>query len=347
MICKSSNSYVRENRVVPIKPVLAKIKLRPNKLSSPEIQRTQFPLTLAYAVSIHKVQGLSLSNVVISFELFKQRSFNYGQVYVALSRATTLNGIRILGKLEGNHFKADPRVHKEYERLRQISPITMQTKETLLDNASFTICLLNIRSLRKHARDIHCDSRIINSDLIALTETQLVPCSSDSDIKNDLHPFTLYRQDHPTDRFSSLAVCTRSPVQATEHQYFAQINALKFVLYNMSKQTCTVLLLYRKNNTNVHQYVECLGNILSCIPIDMIMGDFNINYFDSSTSAPLRSLMSSFGYSQAVQNPTFLSSGSALDHIYLKSTYDVIQNTIISVYYSDHDAIRLTIRHST
>ena len=55
LIQRSSHPFVRENQVVPLQPVLAKIKIRQNKLSSPEIQRTQFPLTLAYAVSIHKV----------------------------------------------------------------------------------------------------------------------------------------------------------------------------------------------------------------------------------------------------------------------------------------------------
>ena len=120
-IQKSTSSFVRKNRVVPIKPVLAKIEIHPNKPSSPEIQRMQFPLTLAYAVSMHKVKGLSLNNLVISFELVKQRSFNYGQVCVALSRATSLNGIHVLGKINSKHVKADPRVHKEYQRLREIS----------------------------------------------------------------------------------------------------------------------------------------------------------------------------------------------------------------------------------
>ena len=65
--------------VVPIVPVLAKIKVRPGKPSSPEIQRIQFHLTLACrACTGHKVQGLTLENTVVSFDLFKQRSFNYG-----------------------------------------------------------------------------------------------------------------------------------------------------------------------------------------------------------------------------------------------------------------------------
>lgn len=97
---------------------MAKIKVRPDRPSSPEMQRTQFPITLAWACIIHKVQGLTADRIVISSELNKQRSFNYGQIYVALSRAKTLQGIYILGELKKNHVRANPKVHKEYERLR-------------------------------------------------------------------------------------------------------------------------------------------------------------------------------------------------------------------------------------
>ena len=123
-IAKHSNNFAHNNQSVPIVPVLTKIKVKPGKPSSPEIQRTQFPLKLAYAFTVHKVQGLILKNVVISFDLLKQRSFNYGQIYVALSRSTTLQGLHILGNIEMKHVKANPRVDKEYERLRKISSIT-------------------------------------------------------------------------------------------------------------------------------------------------------------------------------------------------------------------------------
>ena len=56
--------FARENKVVPIEPVLAKIKIRPGKASSPEIQRVQFPVTLAWACTIHKVQGLTLDKCI-------------------------------------------------------------------------------------------------------------------------------------------------------------------------------------------------------------------------------------------------------------------------------------------
>ena len=159
-----------------------------------------------------------------------------------------------------------------------------------------TISLLNIRSLKKCIVDIKYDANIKNSDLIALTETQLVPHSNDTDIKSHLLPFNLYRQDHPKD-IGSLALCTRRSIETKEHEYFPQVNAIKFVIIlNTSTTMCpnfTVLFLYRKNNSNIIQYVSHLQNILGTYPIDIILADFNINSLNDDSIRPLKSLMTS------------------------------------------------------
>ncbi|XP_028405231.1 ATP-dependent DNA helicase PIF1-like [Dendronephthya gigantea] len=142
LIITKGNHFAKENHVVPIEPVLAKIKIRPGKASSPEIQRVQFPVTLAWACTVHKVQGLTLEKVVLSTELVKQRSFNYGQIYVALSRATSLNGLFILGQVESKHIKTNPKVLSEYERLQTDCPISVEN--TVYDHSNvLTISLLN------------------------------------------------------------------------------------------------------------------------------------------------------------------------------------------------------------
>ena len=52
--------------------------------------RSQFPLILAFAVTIHKCQGLSLDNAIIDLS---DEVFNAGIAYVALSRVRTLSGL--------------------------------------------------------------------------------------------------------------------------------------------------------------------------------------------------------------------------------------------------------------
>lgn len=77
----------------------------------------------------------------------KQRFFNYGQVYVAISRFRTLQGIHILGQIEHRYLRTNPRVHKEYIRLRNLVEPAIQPSL----NGQMSISLFNIRSLKKHS----------------------------------------------------------------------------------------------------------------------------------------------------------------------------------------------------
>ena len=264
-----------------------------------------------------------------------------------MSRSTSLQGVHILRQIESKHVKANPKVCEEYHRLRNECMISRSTTSLLQNDFNvLSISLLNIRSLKKHSIDVKFDSRLFNSDIIVLTETQLLPHDSDNEIVNNLCPFKLHRQDHDTDKYSSMALCTRNTAEIIECEYFSSLNALKFGLVNSKSQELqTFLLLYRKQTSNI-QYVDCLNYILNSYTIDMILGDFNINYFNGNQVQPLKSLMESFNYTQIVTKPTFISSGSLLDHVYVWPTvFEIIENYVVTVYYSDLDAIKITVQY--
>ena len=66
---------------------------------------TQLPLRLAWAITIHKSQGMSLDNAEIDL----RSTFTYGMGYVALSRVRTLSGIRLVGFTKES-LLVDPRI---------------------------------------------------------------------------------------------------------------------------------------------------------------------------------------------------------------------------------------------
>lgn len=73
---------------------------------------TQFPLKLAWAVTIHKSQGKTFKRVVYDCG----RTFETGMAYVALSRVTSLEGLRLIQPVEDKHIKVHPSVIRFHKK---------------------------------------------------------------------------------------------------------------------------------------------------------------------------------------------------------------------------------------
>ena len=170
------------------------------------------------------------------------------------------------------------------------------------------------------------------------------PHDCDLEIRENLQPFDLYRQDS-TDKYSSLAVCSRNTVKINNYHYFRALNALKLTIHtNFTKHKISLILLYRNHRKLMQQFINNIITIVNQHPVDIILGDFNINYFNDNEMNSLANVMNSLNYKLIVQKSTFISTGSLLDHVYVNPTlFPIVQTCIISVYYSDHDAVMVSI----
>lgn len=90
----------------------------------------QFPIRLAWAITVHKSQGLTFEKVIADLS----RAFAPGQVYVALSRCTSFNGLILKTQLSNYTIKTDPRV---IEFAKNETPGTLITEQLNTGRADF------------------------------------------------------------------------------------------------------------------------------------------------------------------------------------------------------------------
>ena len=269
------------------------------------VTRTQLPLVLSAAKTIHKAQGTTLTEVVINMTGYTQKHMHY----VALSRATQLSALYITD-LNEKKIKIDKFVKAIMKDLRQnhklqlcYTPVTyLQNDDELSiteieqieknNQTTMKIIYQNIRSLPYHYEDIKADSNYTSSDILVVAETKLI--STDQDDMFQLDNYSIIRNDEISTTSQrphhGLAMYVNNNLKVSNIYRFSE-KTLEWILLTATKNDVSIQILglYKPPKATYQELIDYLQLIPQVVDINqplIITGDFNIDISDPTIQTP-------------------------------------------------------------
>ena len=144
-----------------------------NGKTSFQASQTQFPLVLAWTITIHKCQGLTLPEIVVDMIPLKGH-YSVGQAYIAFNRVTQLDKLHIINYTRKQiHVSQHASKHAEREMERLCQNTLPPMPQCLFDLVQKEIYVLhlNIGNLKSRLKDIEIDTIMKSANIISLNET--------------------------------------------------------------------------------------------------------------------------------------------------------------------------------
>ena len=294
----------------------------------------QFPVKLAFAITSHKIQGQTIPwpmTVVLDLNSI----FEDAQAHVMLSRVQRLQQVYILESLDDSKIRTSYIGLKELERLKTISINENPTPWHKQDENMIKVISLNCAGLKAHFSDVQGDVKIKEADIIHLMETSLE--------ENDDSSFILPgHSKHMINVGNGKGIATYFKDGVFRHEQDkteTYMQVTKFTSIDVD-----VINVYRSDKGNSLTLFNYLDSLITHGKPTLITGDFNICFLNHSGNRLSKGLANK-GFIQLVQEATHLRGGH-IDHAYwtdAKTTWNQPQLELYTPYYSDHDALCVTL----
>ncbi|XP_050957725.1 LOW QUALITY PROTEIN: uncharacterized protein LOC127158760, partial [Labeo rohita] len=318
------------------------IKPEEEKVNSKGGLRRQFPLKLAWACTVHKVQGISVDEAVVSLK----KIFAPGQAYVALSRVRTLSGL-IIQDFEEKVIYCKDSIKDAVENMPTF--FLKNIPNYKVNEQAFSVFLMNVQSLRQHLADLILCIQHLRPNCIAITETWLPDNISFETVKIDGYSF----HSHPRSLAYTYSNPTLCEIKGQQHGGVGMYttdnlahNVVQVPNVNLECLVCSyttynilIVAIYRPPSYPMSLFKENLGKLLDFVEsvstTTVVMGDFNDNILKSLT---ICKFITDRGFIQHVTQAT-TEKGTLIDHVYVKTTHYDVETMVLPTYFSDHEGI--------
>ncbi|KAE8291472.1 ATP-dependent DNA helicase PIF1 [Larimichthys crocea] len=320
------------------------------KLKQKGVVRRQFPIKLAFACTIHKVQGMTRTSAVVSLK----HIFEPGMAYVAISRVTSLSGLHILDMDESKIY-ADPEITAALQNMRQVDLDNMMPllhiKQTLSGCDTLTIVHHNIEGLPPRVNDMKSHHELCLADVLCLTETHLQGSFVAQSLQ--LEGYKMYKRNRNVSYTNLTGLSTRSGggvavyvmnhFQVHEKQYVHNVTDLEFLALKIETPVrALIAVVYRPPDYSVTSFLSNLQSLLDSLEIMdyqpiIVCGDFNENLL-AGGSKPILELFQSRGYVQLITDAT-TEKNTLLDPIFISQPQRCLHSGVIQTYYSYHNPV--------
>ena len=297
------------------------------KGSASTAMATNFPLTLAWASTCHKIQGHTVKNpnkLILDLVCWLQPAM----VYVALSRVQCIDQLYILEKLPEDKIKPWADAVDEMNRLDNLD---RERKQSF----TFKLVSMNTNSLKAHYQDILVDNNLLSATVVCLQETWIRPEDTNYDY-------------HITGRTCHLNNVRRGAGLATyfpqEFSHLKDVTAVTYQITAITSENIIVVNLYRSSNANNQSVIRSLDSIVEAEDKSIIVcGDFNFCHRDESSN-PIYTYLFDKHFRPSIQPPQPTHrEGRCLDMIWTRNMQNLKSFSYINfVYYTDHGQVYIS-----
>ncbi|HEY8690060.1 MAG TPA: helix-turn-helix domain-containing protein [Chitinophagaceae bacterium] len=233
---------------------------------------TQFPLRLAWAITIHKSQGLTFEKAIID----AGAAFAPGQVYVALSRCTNLEGLVLHSRINQNSIKNDERITEFSRNKNSLSQLENQLSQAKHDHQQNLLLqlfdfLVMIQLSEELLAFLKENSTSFNAESLSWTEKLLANFKTLQDVSQKFHSHLQIFFQQPTLPHENPALQNR--VKAAAIYFYTELEKQLYFLQQSSSVT--------DSRNLAKQYNEAIFEIYSLLAEKKFIFEFCKNGFDA------------------------------------------------------------------